>query len=231
MSQKPWSDGQLSELSWEDAVVRYLEQNPNFFEQHAELLAGLKLNHGTGGRAVSLIERQVQVLRDQHASLSRQLRELIGIARENDVLAARLHRFALAMLAAATRDEVLDTARDLLRQEFRLDAAVILLATDPGRAQRRPEYFSAEDPRLQALLAKVAGGKPLCTARLEAEHMQWLFAPTAADIGSCALIPLGAARARGLLALGARDPQRFHAGQGTLYLTRLGELLEHALPA
>jgi uncharacterized protein YigA (DUF484 family) len=229
MSQKLSSEEQQNELSWEDAVSRYLEQNPDYFERHPDILAALKLNHGTGERAVSLIERQVQVLRDQQTSLHRQLRELIGIARENDLLTARLHRFALAMLDAATRDEVLDTARDLLRQEFKLDAAVILLAVEKERAQRRPEYLAADDPQLRAVLDRLSGGKPLCGGRREIELMQFLFAATGADIQSVALIPIGASRVRGVLALGARDPQRFHSGQGTLYLTRLGELLERAL--
>jgi uncharacterized protein YigA (DUF484 family) len=229
MSQKLSSEEQQDELSWEEAVSRYLEQNPDYFERHADILAALKLNHGAGERAVSLIERQVQVLRDQQTSLQRQLRELIGIARENDLLTARLHRFALAMLEAATRDEVLDTARDLLRQEFKLDAAVILLAVDSERVQRRPEYLAADDPRLRAVLDRLSGGKPVCGGKREIEFMQSVFAATGTDIQSGAAIPIGASRVRGVLALGARDPQRFQPGQGTLYLTRLGELLERAL--
>jgi uncharacterized protein YigA (DUF484 family) len=229
MSQKLSNDEPQDELSWEDAVARYLTQNPDYFERHPELLAALELSHGTGGRAVSLIERQVQVLRDQQTSINRQLRELIGIARENDVLTARLHRFALAMLEAATRDEVLDTARDLLRQEFKLDAAVILLAVDGEAGRRRPEYLASDDARMRALLARLGDGKPLCGGRWEPSLVTFLFSRSAADIRSAALIPLGASRPRGVLALGSRDAQRFHAGQGTLYLTRLGELLERAL--
>lgn len=229
MSQKLSSEEPQDELSWEEAVARYLEQNPDFFERHPDVLAALKLSHGPGERTVSLIERQVQVLRDQQTSLHRQLRELIGIARENDLLTARLHRFALAMLEAATRDEVLDTARDLLRQEFRLDAAVILLAVDDERVQRRPEYLAADDPRLRAVLDRLSIGKPVCGSRRDIEPAQRLFAAAGTDIQSVALIPIGASRVRGVLGLGARDPQRFHAGQGTLYLTRLGELLERAL--
>lgn len=182
MSQKLSSEEPQNELSWEDAVSRYLEQNPDYFERHPDVLAALKLNHGAGERAVSLIERQVLVLRDQQTSLQRQLRELIGIARENDLLTARLHRFALAMLEAATRDEVLDTARDLLRQEFKLDAAVILLAVESERVQRRPEYLAADDPRLRTVLDRLSGGKPLCGGKREIELMQSLFAVTGADI-------------------------------------------------
>ncbi|UCH52975.1 MAG: DUF484 family protein, partial [Pseudomonadota bacterium] len=206
MNKKQTSEEQKDELSWEEAVSRYLEQNPNYFDRHPELLTSFTLNHTTDGRAVSLIERQVQVLRDQHTSVQRQLRELVGIARENDVVTARLHRFALAMLEATTRDEVLDTARDLLRQEFRLDAAVILLAVEADLAKRRPEYLAADDARMRALLEHLSDGKPLCGGRFESDLMGFVFTPSTSEMRSAALIPIGASRPRGVLALGSRDP-------------------------
>jgi uncharacterized protein YigA (DUF484 family) len=229
MNKKLTSEDKDDELSWEEAVARFLEQTPGYFDRHPELLTSLRLSHATDGRAVSLIERQVQVLRDQQTSLQRQLRELVGIARDNDVVTARLHRFALAMLEAATRDEVLDTARDLLRQEFKLDAAVILLAVEPALAARRPEYLAVDDARMRALLERLADGKPVCSGRFESDLMGFVFARGTSEMRSAALIPIGVSRPRGVLALGARDPQRFHVGMGTLYLTRLGELLERAL--
>ncbi|MEK7261797.1 MAG: DUF484 family protein, partial [Pseudomonadota bacterium] len=95
MSQKqPYSEPR-QEIPWEDAVARYLEEHPDYFQRHPELLARITLIHQVGGRAVSLIERQVQVLRDQSRNLQRQLRELLGNARDNDALTDRLHRLAL----------------------------------------------------------------------------------------------------------------------------------------
>jgi len=94
MTQTPTTEETQDELSWEAAVVRYLEEHPEFFEQHPDMLARLQLSHETRGGTVSLIERQVQVLRAREVSLDRQLRELVNNARDNDVIGNRLHRFA-----------------------------------------------------------------------------------------------------------------------------------------
>jgi len=94
MKQKLPSEEIQTELSWEEAVARYLEDHPDYFQRYPETLSRILLSHETGGKAVSLIERQVQVLREQSQTLQRQLRELVNNARENDVLSGRLHRFA-----------------------------------------------------------------------------------------------------------------------------------------
>jgi uncharacterized protein YigA (DUF484 family) len=161
MKQKLPSEELQTELTWEEAVARYLEDHPDYFQRFPETLSRILLSHETGGKAVSLIERQVQVLREQNQALTRQLRELVNNARENDVLSGRLHRFSTAMTGCASLDEVLDTTYDLLRQEFKLDAVVILLRGRPtqgGRAELVPE----DDKRLNWLFQQFSSGKPIC---------------------------------------------------------------------
>lgn len=228
MTQKQPSEELQTELSWEEAVARYLEDHPDYFQRYPETLSRILLTHETGGKAVSLIERQVQVLREQNQALQRQLRDLVNNARENDVLGARLHRFATAMVSCASLDEALDTTYDLLRQEFKLDAVVILLRGRPvqgGRAELVPE----DDKRLNTLFQQFSSGKPICGGKFDDSLMSYLFSGRAAEIKSSALIPLGEKNARGVLGLGTQDPFRFHPGMGTVYLTRLGEMLTHGL--
>lgn len=228
MTQKLPSDEFQTELSWEEAVSRYLEDHPDYIVRHPEILSRLVLSHETGGKAVSLIERQVQVLREQTQNLQRQLRELVNNARENDVLSGRLHRFATAMIGCTSFDDVLDTTYDLLRQEFKLDAVVILLQ---GRtaAGGRPELVPEDDKRLNALFQQFASGKPICGGKFDDSLMSYLFSGRASEIKSTALIPLGEKNPQGVLGLGTHDPYRFHPGMGTVYLSRLGELLTHSL--
>ena len=85
----------------EDSVTDYLVQHPEFFESHVDVLAKLKVPH-PAGHAVSLIERQVEVLRQQHRQMERKLVDLIEVARGNDALIERIHRLALALLEAQT---------------------------------------------------------------------------------------------------------------------------------
>lgn len=228
MKQKLPSEVLQSELSWEEAVARYLEDHPDYFQRYPETLSRILLSHETGGKAVSLIERQVQVLREQNQALQRQLRELVNNARENDVLSGRLHRFATAMIGCSSLDDVLDTTHDLLRQEFKLDAVVILLQGRPtqgGRAELVPE----DDKRLNSLFLQFNSGKPICGGKFEDSLMSYLFSGRASEIKSSALIPLGGKHPHGVLGLGTQDPYRFHPGMGTVYLTRLGEMLTHSL--
>lgn len=228
MSQKqPHSEPQ-QEIPWGDAIARYLDEHPDYFQRHPELLARITLIHQVGGRAVSLIERQVQVLRDQSRNFQRQLRELLGNARDNDALTDRLHRLALAMVDGRTLDDALDAAGDILRQEFQFDGARLLLRARDGFTSSRAEV-AHDEAILEELLRKVTAGKPVCGEAPEAPVLRSLFGEHATDIKTWALIPLGGASPFGALCLGSRDPYRFHAGMGTVYLTRLGELLTHGL--
>ena len=228
MKKKPSSEGlDNKEPSWEEAVGRYLQQTPDYFLRHPELLSGLAVPHLDTGRAVSLVERQVRVLRDRHDHMAQQLQELIGFARDNDQLGERVQRFALAMIDTDSVDDVLDTAHDMLRQEFNLDGVAVRLTGNPRPPCQRPEFSDAEDEVLDGLLARLAerNGLPLCGATHEPATLVNLFGVSAADIRSTAVIGLTRHALRGVLVLASHDAQRFRADMGSVYLVRLGELL------
>ena len=227
MNKKPSIEGLEKELSWEEAVGRYLEQTPDYFLRHPELLGALAVPHLDTGRAVSLVERQVRVLRDRHDQIAHQLQELIGFARDNDQLGERVQRFALAMIESDSIDDVLDTAQDMLRQEFSLDGVAVRLTGNPRPSCPRQEFVAPDDAMLDGLLTSLAArnGQPLCGAAHEAATLEALFGTAAAGTRSTAVIGLTRHALRGVLVLASRDPQRFRADMGTVYLVRLGELL------
>lgn len=228
MTRKLSSEEPQDELTWEQDISRYLQEHPDFLDRHPALFASLNVAHATDGRVVSLIERQVGILRTENDSLQRQLRELVTIARENDVLAARLHRFALAMADSSSLDDVFDTAYEMLRREFKLDAITILAhGTAPGGFTRAE--FVGDDGRLPELLKQVDGARPLCGGKLEDSLMSYLYGRQATDIRSSAIIPLGNPNPLGVLCLGSIDPQRFHSAMGTVYLLKLGDILLHSI--
>lgn len=227
MKKKTMSDGMEKELPWEEAVGRYLEQTPEYFMRHPELLSALALPHQDTGSAVSLVERQVRVLRERHDRIARQLQELIGFARDNDQLGERVQRFALAMIDADSIDDVLDTAHDMLRQEFSLDGVAVRLTGNPRPACARPEFTDADDQVLDGLLTRLVerNGLPLCGAVHDAATLAALFGAPSADIRSTAVIGITRHALRGVLVLASHDAQRFRADMGSVYLVRLGELL------
>ncbi len=227
MNKKPSSEGLEKELSWEEAVGRYLEQTPDYFLRHPELLTALAVPHLDTGRAVSLVERQVLVLRDRNDRITHQLQELIGFARDNDQLGERVQRFAIAMIDTTSLDDALDTAQDMLRQEFNLDGMAVRLMgiASPGGA--RGEFVAAGDVLVENLLTRLKehNGQPLCGGVHEAATLAALFGAAAAGTRSTAVIGLARHALRGVLVLASCDPQRFRADMGSVYLVRIGELL------
>lgn len=227
MKQNVPSDDQEKELSWEEAVSRYLEDHPDFIQRHPEVLTKIALRHDSGG-ATSLIERQVRALRGENEVLRNQLRDLVAIARENDVLSARLHRFALAMADSASLDDVFDNAYEMLRREFKIDAVAILCRGEGNTAFARPE-FVGDDSRLASVIGEYGSGKPVCGSRFDESLLKYLFGVNAHAVRSAALIGLGRRGDFGMLSLGSHDPRRFHAEMGTVYLAQLGDILMHSI--
>ncbi len=208
-----------------EQISEYLDQHPGFFDEHPDLLAGMRLSH-TSGKAVSLIERQVQVLRDENESLKGRLLELVTVARDNDHLSGRMHQMTLDLLQAGTLVALLDTLEDHLRNEFKADAIALRLS-GLGEAQQRETGAAALviDARSKELFpTSLCDGKPQC-GRLKQQQLQFLFGSDATDIESAAVIPLGHHGQSGLLAIGSREVHRFNPCMGTLFLTHLGELL------
>jgi len=202
----------------EEAVAEYLQAHPDFFERHMQLLSVLRLSHPVQG-AVSLVERQLTLLRRRNRELEHQLAELVSVARDNERLSSRLHHLTLGLLQADSVDAVVATAREQLIEEFRADHAMMrLFAADEGDRARDSALF---DDLFRTM-------RPACGQLPEAQHT-YLFGDDTARIGSAVVVPLAEATRLGVLALGSHEPNRFHSGMGTLFLGYLGELVSRAL--
>jgi len=217
----------------EDRIERYLSLNPDFFERHQPLLARMRLPHMRTGSTVSLVERQVEVLRDQKTEADRRLAEFIAVARANDGLSERIHRFTRRLLRAASPAAALTTLEASLREDFDAFHSVLLL-TNPPETLRNVDLepfmrkLPADDANMRTFEALLATGKPRC-GQVRDTQRDFLFGPEAASIGSVALVPIGEAGSIGLLALGSAERERFHPGMSTEFLKRMSELITDAL--
>lgn len=213
------------------SVADYLQQNPDFFERHASVLARLKLPHNRGAAAVSLVERQVTVLREKNAALEQRLHELIEVGRANDTLAQKIHGLACRLIKAKTAAAVIDALESSLREDF--GATQWLLVT--SRADFAPLAESSSHVRfVQAGAAEVKmfetlfeSGRPRC-GQIRDSQRDYLFGTGTDEIASVALVPLGGGIELGLLAIGSPDTERFHPAMSTDYLARIGELVAAA---
>jgi hypothetical protein len=217
--------------SEEETVVQYLQQNPEFFESHLPLLARLRLPHARGSSTISLVERQVEVLRERHASLEQKLADFVSVARANDAVAEKLHRFTRRLLRAQTRQSAIEQLEASLREDFDSFHSVLVLIGQQDETlvpQRFVRLVSADDANLKSFESLFTSGKPRCGQARDSQR-DFLFAADAPDIGSVALVPLGDHGALGLLALGSTDRDRFHPGMSTDFLARLADLISDVL--
>jgi len=206
-------------------VIEFLRDNPAFFEDNPEALTELRVSHPTG-KAVSLIERQVELLRDQNAVLKERLLDLVQVARDNDRLNNRIHLLLMALLDADSLNRLVDTLHEHLHTEFNADAVALhLRGFADDRIRESGACVLGDDDRARALFAApLDSGKPLCGG-LRPEQLDYLFGERAQGIESAAVIPFGGSDLGGLIAIGSREQQRFFPGMGTVFLGHLGELV------
>jgi uncharacterized protein len=214
----------------EESIAAYLQHNPDFFERHQALLARLRLPHVRGGSTISLVERQIEVLREKHAALEGKLADLVRVARGNDAIADKLHRFTRRLLGSRTREDAIAAVEASLREDFDARHAVLVLIGEQtdSTPQRFLRTIRADDPNLKSFETLFASGKPRCGQARDSQR-EFLFGADANDIGSIALVPLGEKGSVGLLAIGSTDRDRFHPGMSTEFLARMGELIADAL--
>jgi len=214
------------------AVRDYLAAHPDFFENHAALLNTLNLPHASGG-ATSLVERQVSVLRQKDLKLEKQLKELIGVARANDLLAAKIHELALQLMAATDLRATIAALEVAMRSGFNADQAVLVIFGDPRAFDDIDggRFFRVIEKNDEALspFRTFFGSKSARCGQIRDAQRHFLFQETADEIGSAALVPLTDGEDIGFLAIGSADAKRFHPGMSIDFLTRLGDLVASAL--
>ena len=210
-----------------DEVAHYLQNNPQFFEQYADLMAQIAIPHPHGGRAISITERQMLTLRDKNRQLEAKLGELIGFGEENDAISEKMQRIAVALITAYTFPAVMHTLGYHLKEDFAVpQVAVRLWSLPAGELDGLPEFAGVSE-ELQVFAETLT--HPFCGSTSGFETSTW-FGEASTNIRSQALIALRAGGGTiGMIALGAYDMERFYAGMGTIYLERLGDMASAAI--
>jgi uncharacterized protein YigA (DUF484 family) len=220
----------LTDTMSEDSVADYLKSHPDFFERHGSLVLGLKLPHRAGGAAVSLVERQVSMLRQRNGQLERQFKDLVAVAKQNDVLGEKIHQLCLKLMRAATPLQRLERLETGLREDFAAERAVLVLfPAAPAEAVREGfvRRLGIDDPDVRPFAAFLRAAKPRCGPLRDRQKN--IFDRDADTVSSAALVPLGAESQLGFLIIGSRDPDHFHPGKRMDFLARLGEVLAVAI--
>lgn len=215
----------------QDQVARYLQDHPEFFAQRGDLLTQLTVPNPYGDQAISLGERQLQVLREKLRTLEGQMREMIRYAEGNDALSDKVYSLAEKLNAARNLEAVLQTAYHDLRERFAVPHVALRIwgtVLSPDQPECAPV-----SPDLEQKVAALNG--PRCGTEIPAEVRGW-FSGVGVQLGSFALLPFGVTGGtdsqggvRGLLVLGSEDVHRFYPEMGVFYLGWIARQLGAAI--
>ena len=199
-----------------EEVAQYLQNNPQFFEEHVETLTQINLPHPHGGRTISLSERQLLALREKNKELEKKMRELIAFAQDNDAMQYKVHEFMVTLFAARDLITLQEMIPNLLRDIFSIPHAVLRL-------------WQITPPSAEVLAFADGQAQPVCVHHAAQDTASW-FGEAAAQLHSYAYLPLHAGSDTiGLLVLASEDKQRFYPEMGTVFLHRIAEAVSSAL--
>jgi uncharacterized protein YigA (DUF484 family) len=209
-----------------EAVAAWLQQHPDFFAEHDDLLTAMRIPHQRGD-TVSLVERQLKLLRERNIEMRHRLSQLMDVARDNDRLFEKTRRLILALMDANSLEDIVIAVEDSLRQEFQVPfVSLILFSDNPMTVGRWVTCAEAQ----KAIGGLISGGKTVCGALREHE-LEFLFgAEQSKEVGSTAIVALNHQGLHGVLAIGSRDPQHYKSSVGTLFLTYIADVLSRLLP-
>lgn len=210
-----------------DTVARYLIDTPDFFEEHAALLGKIQLTSPLTGRAVSLQERQMEVMREKYRTLELKLNELLRLAEENQAIADKFKTWTRSLLLARNDVDLPHLLVDGLRTIFSVPQATLRL-WNVSESYSHTWFAEAVSEDVRIFASGLA--TPFCGQNQDFEAVSWL--DDASAIQSVALLPLrvGASpSAFGLLVLGSPDPARFTNDMAVDFLTNIGDTASAAM--
>ena len=211
-----------------DEVLAYLGRHPDFFLQHEDILCELELPHRAGA-AVSLVERQVSLLRERNIESRQRLSRLLEHARDNDELFTKTRQLILALLEASTLEQLSQTLVQSIRREFGVEHCHLLLVTDHGSCWSEGGESIPRDAAEATLKSMFRPGKPI-VGPLRPQERELLFAADAEAVHSAVVVPIGVGTPSALLVAGSSDARRFHGEMGTLFMEFIGDALQRLLP-
>lgn len=212
----------------EEDVATYLKNNSGFFLKRDDLLLELELAHPSG-QAVSLLERQVSLLRERNMDIRSRLSGLLDNARNNDQLFEKTKQLVLALIEAQGLDAIVNRFNRSLLTDFEVDFSAMTLFGNPAQHRSIMSRMVPIDTAYQQIPGLLKSNNAICGV-LRPEELQFLFADQAKYIGSAAVVPLSFGNPLGVVAIGSKDPNHFRSSMGTLFLGYIAEVLNRILP-
>lgn len=215
----------MSNVLSTEQVAEFLRAHPDFFEQHVDVLLNINVAHPHGGRTVSIPERQLIATREKVKLLETKLAELIRFGEENDALSEKIHGLSLRLIDCKTLDQLIDTVYLELLDNFQVPHVAVRF-WNVAVPETASAEFQSVGPELSRFVEAMK--TPYCGSHAVYETNHW-FGEHAPHLKSYALTPLRAGQTFGLLLMASENAERFYADMGTVFLSRIGEVLAHCL--
>lgn len=214
--------------SKQEMVRDYLTNNPEFLAQNPDILELMNLPHDSGS-AISLVERQVGVMRDRNKEMRGRLDNMLSTAHDNDLLFEKTKRLVLNLLEAKNLPSMVETLYDRLGKDFDIGFYSLTLLGDESELTRTMARVSSLEKANEQVGTLLGSNRAVCGV-LREEEMTFLFGEKGLQVGSVAAVPLRYNSLYGILAVGNADPNFYRSSMGTLFLSYIAEVLNRILP-
>ena len=211
-----------------EQIEAYLREHPDFFEQHHDLLAEITLPHESGS-AVSLVERQVSILRERNIDMRNRLSKLLDNARDNDKLFDKSKRLVLSLIEGQDMGDIIDALYYSFDKDFNIHYTSLILIGNADKIPSSQARIVSIGEAREQVGTLLKNSRAVC-GTLGAKEMKFIFGEHASEIGSVATVPLIHGSVFGLLSVGNRDPHYYRSSMGTLFLSYIAEVLNRLLP-
>lgn len=212
----------------EKMVREYLRNNPTFLDDNADILESIVVSHDSGS-AISLVERQVGILRDRNKEMRGRLDNMLQTAHENDLLFEKTKRLVLNLLEGKNLSSLVEAVYDSLGKDYGIEFYSLTLLGDEKKLPRTMARTSTMEKANEKVGTLLGANRAVCGI-LREEGMLFLFGDQGSKVGSVAAVPLRYDNLYGILAIGNSDPNFYKSSMGTLFLSYIAEILNRLIP-
>lgn len=212
----------------ESMVRDYLSSHPHFFDANPDILDQMNLSHDSG-EAISLVERQVSVLRDRNEEMRDRLDSMLVSARNNELLFEKTKRLVLNLLEADGLSALVDTLYESLGKDYEVEFYSLTFLGEQTQLPQTEARVVGMDKANSQIGNLISSNRAVCGILRESE-MTFLFGERGRVVGSVAAVPLIYGNTYAILAVGNSDPNHYKSSMGTLFLSYIAEILNRLIP-
>ncbi len=215
-------------ISGGQAVADYLAGHLDFFVQHEELLLKMELPHQKG-KTISLVEKQVSLLRERNLQSRKQLDEMLLAATRNSDIFNKCKKLFVQLLDAQDPDSFFGALENSFKNDFKSTAySLIVFSNNPGQINHFTSRYKGHAAR--EYVGSLMDASEPTLGVLRPEEQDFLFRHASSKVKSAAVVPVRNQHDIALLAIGSSDPNYFQVGMGTIFIGFIADIMSRLLP-